>query len=186
MSLMPISRSGTTYREEKEATLRTFIMEAALCEQSGAQSWTLLARNLDSPVVRALAHVAQAQSFAGINIRAVVLECDTASEDVAPMLGNLDGAELRIIKDQRFAAAHEQLVIGSQRAWIGDCMRRDPAKRDAFELFHADNMVAVRHAEVSFEKIWAFSKPVTSTLLPRLVAASRQAEWTDPRQHSRR
>jgi hypothetical protein len=31
----------------------------------------------------------------------------------------------------RLVEAHEQLVLGPETCWIGDCMQRDPAKCDA-------------------------------------------------------
>jgi hypothetical protein len=71
-------------------------------------------------------------------------------------------------------SAHEQLVLAPDRAWIGDSMRREPSKRDAYESFAAGCAETATNAARSFEKIWRASAPVRSvpvlppTLAPRL------------------
>ena len=69
----------------------------------------------------------------------------------------------------RLIEAHEQLVLGPETCWIGDCMRRDPAKCDAFENFIEDCGEASGCAIVSFERLWAISEVISA--IPHPTAA---------------
>ena len=90
-----------------------------------------------------------------------------AEDVIQPSLLDISAIDVRMLTDQRFAAAHEQLSLGDGRVWIGDCMRRDPAKRDAFEMYHDNNLATAAHATASFAKMWDKSVP-----LRRVVSAS--------------
>ena len=57
---------------------------------------------------------------------------------MAVSLLDISCGEFRVLGDPRFGAAHEQLVVGTH-VWTGDCLRRDPNKRDAFEVYHSDD-----------------------------------------------
>ena len=46
--------------------------------------------------------------------------------------------EVRWARKPRLIEAHEQLVLGPQTCWIGDSMRREPAKCDAYETYIDD------------------------------------------------
>jgi hypothetical protein len=160
-------------REDREAKLKTFILEA-LAARSGTpleafgEAITLVARAPDSPVAQALLAITPEITAANIAIRVVLFETEPLSEEhVQSSLLDVGAIEVRMLSDQRFAAAHEQLSLGGGRVWIGDCMRRDPAKRDAFEMFHADNAATAGHAAASFAKMWDKSIP-----LRRVVSAS--------------
>lgn len=172
-------------REEREAKLRDFVaadLNAAI--GSGAlqgAGYSLLARAPDSPVARALALLAADFAAASMPVRALLLDLDGLSEDqTRKTLLDMANVEIRLLSDPRFAAAHEQLVLSSNRMWIGDCMRRDPAKRDALELFHDDNVTASKHAAISFERMWAVAKPVrrVSPIASDFVMASQQTSET--------
>jgi hypothetical protein len=183
------ARSGAMCREEKEAMLCAFMSEDLQTprDMQADRNWTVLARNTDSPVVRALAKAACAPEFSGVSCRVIVLDNDGPAADLSgPAIADVEGADLRILKDHRFMAAHEQLVIGAAKVWIGDCMRRDPVKRDAFEMYHAGNVVAARHAELSFERLWSIAKPIGNALVPRLVAASAWSNISEARPATRR
>lgn len=169
-------------REVKEAKLKEFITEAITTNPSasplsGTQTtYTLVARAPDSPVVRALQAAASDLKSARITIRALFLDVDGLFDDrYKPSLLDVIDVELRLLRDVRFAAAHEQLVLGPAVMWLGDCMRRDPAKRDALEFFHSNNGIAAHHASVSFERLWNSAKAVqrVSGLVPGFVAASQ-------------
>ena len=129
-------------REDKEAKLRDFIATALAARrdsalQSFGEAFTLVARAPDSPVAQAVLAMSAEIAAANIAIRVVFFETEPMSEDVVQAsLLDVSGVELRMLTDLRFAAAHEQLVLGREQVWIGDCMRRDPMKRDAFEMYH--------------------------------------------------
>jgi hypothetical protein len=162
-------------REEKEAALQRFVQSSLDAACDAQVDITLLARNLESPGARAVAKM-MSDAGARIAVRAIVLDTEPSAAVSGVSLAEIEGASLRVLRDGRFNAAHEQLVCGPARVWIGDCMRREPVKRDAFELFHDDNLVATRHAEASFERLWAkakVAKPEMNGLVSGLVAASQ-------------
>lgn len=69
-------------------------------------------------------------------------------------------SDVRWARRPRLVEAHEQLVLGPTVCWIGDCMRRDPAKCDAFETYVEGCGEAAGCAAVSFERLWIVSEPV--------------------------
>ena len=153
-------------REEKEAKLKDFVAQDLARRGEGTASeqpaiYTVIARSPDSPVARVLHSLSAEIAAAGIEIRAIMFETEHNFEENIPALSLLDvtGVEARVMNDQRFAAAHEQLVLSSGRVWLGDCMRRDPTKRDAFEAYAVNNVVATGHASSSFTRLWAHAKP---------------------------
>jgi hypothetical protein len=70
--------------------------------------------------------------------------------------------EIRWARHPRLVEAHEQLVLGPETCWIGDCMRRDPAKCDAYESYVEGCGEAAGCAAVSFERLWGASEPLVS------------------------
>lgn len=189
MRMAPSPRLLQVGREVKEAKLRDFVAEDILRKMSGGQKlgdeyhdgaiYTVLARAPDSPVVRALQELAGELADARITIQALFLDIDGAAEDRnQPTLIDLANVEFRLLSDPRFAAAHEQLVLGPAKMWLGDCMRRDPGKRDAFEMFHAEDPAAARNAQISFTRLWGAAKPVggKAGYAPEFVIASKRTE----------
>lgn len=156
-------------REEKEAKLKDFVrQDLARRRDSSAGGlpayYSVIARAPDSPVARVLHALAADISAAGIEIRAIVFETEHSFEENIPALSLLDLADIdaRVMIDARFAAAHEQLVLSSGLIWVGDCMRRDPTKRDAFEMYVDNDAKASRHADTSFNRLWAHARPAKS------------------------
>ena len=60
-------------------------------------------------------------------------------------------------------------MLAPDRTWIGDCMRREPTKRDTYERFAANSAETATHAARSFERLWRAAVPVQQ--LPPLPAA---------------
>ena len=164
-------------RTDKEARLRDFIVESltALAEAPGGSgSVTIMVRGVDSPTARALGAALAEVPLANLDIKAII--ADTRVEDATlPSLRDIAGIEFRLLADPRFGASHEQLVVGRTHVWIGDCLRRDPNKRDAFELYHKADPIARKCAAASFEKLWARAKPLMppkdAHVAPEMIAA---------------
>jgi hypothetical protein len=76
--------------------------------------------------------------------------------------------EIRWAKHPRLIEAHEQLVLGPETCWIGDCMRRDPAKCDAYESYVEGCGEAAGCAAVSFERLWLACQPMLSQTARRI------------------
>jgi hypothetical protein len=181
MRIASPSRLMTMSRTDKEARLKDFIGEAlTACREFSARdiSLTLFVRSPDSPVARAL-HAAWSEGLVEA-ARIRILICDTnADEPSAPSLLDNSDADLRVLSDPSFGPAHEQLAIGHTHVWIGDCLRRDPTKRDAFEIYHPNDPAIGVFATASFEKLWARGRPLKlPRLSPEIIAASsdEQAE----------
>jgi hypothetical protein len=161
--------SDVAQREQKERGLRQFI-ESFLVR---AEDWSaaggaeraclLLARSPDSPVARVIAEFAQ-DTRVRLPIRAIFTTLEAGAPSGGPDLSALPAfaAEIRLARDPRLLDAHEQLVLGSRTSWIGDCMRRDPLKRDAYEAYSADGRGKALRAVASFERMWRVATPVSA------------------------
>lgn len=150
-------RMHVVRKEEKEARLAAFLAEqlAAACASDGlGRGMTVLARSFDSPVLKALAVQADAIRAAGITVRVIAVLGEGSSGDVSALLA---GVAMRSGCDARLLDAHEQLAIGDRVAWIGDCMRREPTKRDAYEIYSADCAETAALAHRSFDRVWSFA-----------------------------
>ncbi len=170
--------------ENKLATLKSFV-EAQL-SASGSSSFeiTVVARSAASPVAQALRDCAADLVARQISVRAIFI-CKSA--EFATWTSSTDepafACAVRWADDARLLDAHEQLVLCGQSAWIGDCMRRDPLKRDAFEQFARSCGLTVSHATRSFERLWAFAKPVAigaAFHAPRAVVDAAAADIAPP------
>jgi hypothetical protein len=176
-------------RTDKEARLKDFIGEglAPRNEDPARDNYlTLFVRNPDSPVARGL-YAAWSEGHAE-NARIRILICDTNTEEPATVsLLDISGAEFRVLADPSFGPAHEQLVAGGDHVWIGDCLRRDPTKRDAFELYHRNDAAIGVFAVASFEKLWARGRPLKPSkaegVSPEIIAAQSDERNALPRSH---
>jgi hypothetical protein len=147
-------------REDREAKLKDFIAQALASRREHpldtyGETFTLVARAPDSPVAHALLAMTEDIAAAKIAIRVVLFETEPLAEDhVQTSLLDVSTVDVRMLTDHRFAAAHEQLALGRGQVWTGDCMRRDPAKRDAFEMYHNADAAIAEQAGASFAKLW--------------------------------
>lgn len=164
-------------KDEKEAKLTAFI-ERFLNARRAAISLDPLAeelsstchvvtRSVDSPVARVLHNLLPEFSAQGIAIKAIY----ALPSDVMPLSGPPSPwapprIECRRAADVRLLEAHEILILGPRTAWVGDCMRREPEKGDAYE-FYADDCADMASAAMrSFTRLWAMAKPMR----PRVVS----------------
>ena len=83
------------------------------------------------------------------------------------------------MSDIRLLDAHEQLVLDAATAWVGDCMRRDPSRRDTYE-FYSNCPVTARHAVCSFAQMWRTANSVGSRTLAPRWGAPPQSGLFDP------
>jgi hypothetical protein len=167
MRLRPPLRVNVTRHEEKEQKLQAFLAHHLERRSYGtdtghAARLLVVARSLESPVVRALVNLADDIARAGICVRMILAQIDRGPlpEDWGRSVTFTH--ELRWAKHPRLIEAHEQLVLGPEVCWIGDCMRRDPAKCDAYESFVEDCGEAAGCAAVSFERLWHACQPLVS------------------------
>ena len=125
-------------REDKQEKLTQFLN--SFLDRRGREgpletfaSLSLVARSADSPVAHALAGMGERLIGNGLAVRAIFA---TMGPQEVAMSWCAGGAlpfdrDVRMMHNPRLLEAHELLVLGPRTCWIGDSMRRDPAKRDA-------------------------------------------------------
>jgi len=166
MRFRPPLRISVTRREEKEQKLKDFIgrhIAVVQRDPQRANPLLVLARSAESPVIKALAGLAHELASVGASVRMIIAQADRDSlaEEWAPAAepAGLD-YEVRWARDPRLIEAHEQLVLGPLACWIGDSMRREPAKCDAFETYMDACAATAGSAALSFERLWSASEPL--------------------------
>ncbi len=154
--------------EDKESKLKSFIAQflresCATGSLDRNRVLLVVVRSLESPAAKAVASLA-GEGTLDIPVRAIVAIVGKGELDGAPQgtTAFFSGQTVRVARDPRLLDAHEQIVLGPATSWIGDCMRRDPMKRDAYECFAADCAETARWALISFERLWQVSQPVES------------------------
>lgn len=158
--------------EDKETKLKSFIRtvveQSAHCDSaSHGQTVLLIARSVESPVAKAVAALVREGTITG-PVKAILAlvprqEGDNGfSETLSALVGTQGG---RVVRDIRLFDAHEQLVLGPAASWVGDCMRRDPMKRDAYECYAADCSKTAGWARTSFDRFWNICEILPDELL---------------------
>jgi hypothetical protein len=148
-------------REEKEGKLTAFILKhlEVTGPQAGARPWLLVARCAASPVVKALSAMAPALAAAGCTVNTVLTNAQPNRLETAAGPDVEFCGEVRIASDVRLLDAHEQLWLDETTSWIGDCMRREPAKRDAYESYVTECAETADWGHKAFQRIWAKAQP---------------------------
>lgn len=174
MRLGPPPQISVVRKEEKESRLNTFVeqdLAQRKLEESLCATYLLIARSLESPAARALLAAAPQAAARGIRYRILLMLDDGSVRNQAPPASDyLAGIETRVGTDMRLLDAHEFLVLGPKTVWIGDCMRRDPSKRDAYEFYSNDAAEASQSAARSFERLWQAAKPALLPRTPPVIA----------------
>jgi hypothetical protein len=172
MRFPPQFRMSVTRRGEKEQRLTVFIARGlALAGPRAGQGAMpprssgicVLARSIDSPVVRAIGTLAAEIASAGSSVRLLLARSDRvfpAGGCIYPQAATLD-CEVRLMRDPRLIEAHEQMALGERACWTGDSMRRDPAACDAYESFIDDSPDLARAARSTFERLWSAAGPLS-------------------------
>lgn len=199
VSAPPIMR--VVKKEEKEAQLRRHIAghvaqiagTSVPDEFGGPQAthvYKLVVRSHESPVVRALTALGHDLAAAGILIR-VLVAMPAGERELAWPQELIAITESRTVRDARILDAHEQLWLGEETVWIGDCMRREPAKRDAYECYGIGCRQTAQSVLTAFNLLWAkgveqslaqvqSKEAAISSALETAVAALQANEPTPP------
>ena len=187
MRSTPPPGTSVVKREDKSERIAEFIatalasLDAAL--PATVPAVVLIARSVESPVAVALA--AREADFVarGIGVRAIYANLDAeATQSGWTLTGRASAfvSEIRWARDVRLLDAHEVLVIGATATWIGDCMRRDPEKRDSYEHQAPDCRPTAHQASVAFERIWARAEPLQIVSAARGPVADTGGSDADP------
>lgn len=162
MRLKSPPRNETTQREEREQQLRDFITSNLDQLTEGPAAMLLIARAPDSLPARVIFELSSALAKRNLGAQIAFTGAAVATDGDAWRM-QFDPAfahEIRVLHDPRYLDGHEQLVLGGRSLWFGDCMRREPEKRDAFASFVDDNEAASARSRATFNRIWAAAKPI--------------------------
>jgi hypothetical protein len=145
---------------------------------------SIIARSPASPVVSAVIarrdelteRRAGVQAiFADLGPDGLLAECAEALDGLC--IGFDARESFRWARNACLMDAHEQLILGTSMCWSGDCMRREPGKVDALDLFEIDAPKVVRLGTLAFDAIWAISDPVPSARLRTATRAKPSASY---------
>ena len=163
MTNKPLHQMQVVKREEKEALLFKFILEEIADGRVALNSdWRVVALSMQSPVIGAMRRVVGGFEEAdGLSLRILI----TGRDKTADLAGfeSIGSISVRHGQDLRLLDAHEQLVLGPRSAWCGDCMRRNPSERDAFEAYIRGEETLAAWAAKTFERIWEGGQPITAS-----------------------
>ncbi|MGE0766119.1 MAG: hypothetical protein AB7L90_06615 [Hyphomicrobiaceae bacterium] len=144
-------------KEERETSLIAFIRNALDATASGrVDAISVLARSPSSPVVAALLTLSEELAATRVGSRFVLAGGSAAAENET---WNLTFSasfvhEIRLTSSPRVLDGHEQLIVGDRAVWFGDCMRRDPTKRDAFNSYLPNDPATARASRFAFQSLW--------------------------------
>jgi hypothetical protein len=155
------TRMQVVKKEEKVAKLRAFICSALAAADAGSPigGFTLVARSSDSPVMLALISLASQLKEHGVRVEAILADAEGLADAsrIAPELIS----DARHLQNRRLIDAHEQLVIDMRTIWLGDTMRRDPQRQDAFECHSSDCETTAAWGRTAFDRLWRLADPVS-------------------------
>ncbi len=156
-----------------------------------ARQVTIIARSPVSPVIQTLASVTDDLSARQIAVQVVFSDVDPekalrASWDVISGLSKASehGELVRWASSPGILEAHEQMILGQHMCWLGDAMRREPGRRDGFDLFDIDTPHTCRLGIQSFAAIWNFATPVPKWMLREPEDRRPNATFAGPDQRA--
>lgn len=138
--------------------------------------WCVTALSMESPVINALRGVVH-EMGGSEDLRINIVLMRPGHHIVENCFGSVGALAVRTSTNSRLLDAHEQLVLGPTSSWTGDCMRRDPRERDAFETFGSDNAELSEWALKSFARLWLGARPIL--VEERRAAAAREEVAVD-------
>lgn len=177
---------------EKQENLTRFIGyyldRTSVCVEADGRvrHGTLIARSPASPVARALMAAANELTSLHISLEVAFARLEPAElmSEWVSLSRTEDGRHPTVLL--RWAArpplleAHEQLVLGLNMSWTGDCMRREPETRDAYELYDTFHAEAATRSTQSFRALWNACQPMPGTIMGRDRAIGADAPPSGP------
>ncbi len=156
-----------------------------------ARQITIIARSPHSPVI--LAMCAMRESLRARQICVQVVFSDVDPEKALRYAWNVisdlskdreHGDLIRWASSHGILEAHEQMVLGQKMCWLGDAMRREPGRRDGFDVFDADAPQTCKLSIQSFAAMWKYATPVPNWMLREASERRPNATFAGPDQRS--
>jgi len=110
-----------------------------------------------------------------INVRAVITAIDSnefGGDSTVKLCAPFTAESTRVVHDARLYDAHEQLILDDATTWVGDCMRREPSKTDAFERFAENCAVSTKWSQQAFNSLWRAGQPAKFDATPNVGIAA--------------
>lgn len=148
---------------------------------------TIIAKSPSSPVILTVDAMADELAARQVSVQVVFSDVDPERElhaawkVIARLSKGRDHADLmRWASQSGILEAHEQMVMGRTMFWLGDAMRREPGRRDGFDLFEtfADEKCSL--GSKSFEAMWNFATPLPSWMLREASERRASASYAGP------
>ncbi len=155
-----------------------------------ARQVTIIALSPLSPVIQAMCAMREFLSARQVCVQVVFSDVDperalgSAWEVISFLSKEREHGELiRWASSQEILEAHEQMILGQHMCWLGDSMRREPGRRDGFDIFDMDAPHTCRLGVQLFAAMWKFAKPLPKWLLREASECRSNATFagSDPR-----
>lgn len=198
MRLRTSDRFVVATPDVREARLRQLLTDQLAIRWStgemAGEAVLMVARSPASPVARAVRSMAGQLAAAKVATFSIYAMLDPVLDPNGLLLTDFPPASgpVRMLRDSRFYEAHEQLILTGGALWNGDCLRRDPLKRDAFERCCFD-IRDIADAARTYARLWASAIPVSgeaieadaSAVVPAAVLALEPGEGVLAEPHRR-
>jgi hypothetical protein len=162
-------------------------LDNAQPDDPSARRVTIIARSPASPVIQAMRAMSDELSARRVAVRAVFSDVDPerallmAWEVISDLSQDREHPELmRWASSPGILEAHEQMILGQRMCWLGDAMRREPGRRDGFDLFDTDAPVQCGLGVQSFAAMWNFATPVPKWMLREAEQRRSSASFAHP------
>ena len=156
-----------------------------------ARQVTIIARSPISPVIQAMCTMRDNLSSRQVCVQVVFSDVDperalrSAWDVISDLSKDREHADLiRWASSQGILEAHEQMILGQHMSWLGDAMRREPGRRDGFDVFEIDALETCRLGIQSFAAMWKYAKPVPKWLLREASERRPNATFAGPDQRA--
>ena len=162
-------------------------LDEARPKSEAARIVSITARSPASPVMLAMQASADDLRSRDVIVRAVLSDVDpekalrSAWQVMSMLAPDHEHTDLiRWANAPAILEAHEQLILGDRMCWLGDAMRREPGRRDAFDIFEADAKRTCTLAAKSYSAMWQHARPVAKWLLRESGDAKQGASFAGP------
>lgn len=172
-----------------ESYFRTYLqwLDETGPDDASERQVLIVAKSPASPVVLAMQAMTEEFSSREIGVKVVFSDVDperalqSAWEVISDLSNGRDHSDLiKWASSPGILEAHEQMILGTQMCWLGDAMRREPGRRDGFDLFEADAQENSARALKSFTAIWNFATPLPGWMLREAQERRSSASMAGP------
>ena len=151
------------------------------------RSISIVARSPASPIMLAMQAAATDLQNQHVSVRVVLSDVDpekalrSAWRSISMLAPDQKHVDLvRWANSPAILEAHEQVIMGEHMCWLGDAMRREPGRRDAFDIFEADAPKTCLLGLKSYSRMWQHARPVPKWLLQDTNDHQQGASYAGP------